>query len=114
MSFDFWLTFWAIASVSRAPASEVDAGLPTNQNTRHPLITASIATTMQRLTGGRFTLGLGRGVDAVFGAYGLPPITSAPMVDFVGLLRRLLARRGHLRRRRPRRGVPDTPPRCSF
>src|SRR5271166_5844332 len=26
----------------------------TNQNTRHPLITASMATTMHRLTGGRF------------------------------------------------------------
>ncbi len=61
----------------------------TNQNTRHPLITASMATTMHRLTGGRFTLGLGRGVDAVFGAFGLPRITTAQMEDFVGLLRRL-------------------------
>lgn len=61
----------------------------TNQNTRHPLITASIATTMHRLTGGRFTLGLGRGVEAVFGAYGLPSITTAQMEDFVGLLKRL-------------------------
>ena len=61
----------------------------TNQNTRHPLITASMATTMHRLTGGRFTLGLGRGVDAVFGAYGLSTITTAQMEDFAGLLRRL-------------------------
>ena len=61
----------------------------TNQNTRHPLITASMATTMHRLTGGRFTLGLGRGVDAVFGAYGLPKITTAQIEDFAGLLRRL-------------------------
>jgi 5,10-methylenetetrahydromethanopterin reductase len=61
----------------------------TNQNTRHPLITASAATTMHRLTDGRFTLGLGRGVDAVFGAYGLPRITTAQIEDFVGLLRRL-------------------------
>jgi len=61
----------------------------TNQNTRHPLITASMATTMHRLTGGRFTLGLGRGVDAVFGAFGLPRITTAQMEDFVDLLRRL-------------------------
>jgi 5,10-methylenetetrahydromethanopterin reductase len=61
----------------------------TNQNTRHPLITASMATTMHRLTGGRFTLGLGRGVDALFGAYGLPKITTAQIEDFAGLLRRL-------------------------
>ena len=36
----------------------------TNHNTRHPMVTASYATTMHRLTGGRFTLGLGRGIDA--------------------------------------------------
>src|SRR4051794_6393441 len=61
----------------------------TNQNTRHPLITASFATTMHRLTGGRFTLGLGRGIDAMFGAYGLPSITTAQMEDFVGLMPRM-------------------------
>jgi 5,10-methylenetetrahydromethanopterin reductase len=61
----------------------------TNQNTRHPLITASMATTMHRLTGGRYTLGLGRGVDALFGAYGLPKITTAQIEDFAGIMRRL-------------------------
>ena len=61
----------------------------TNHNTRHPLITASYATTMHRLTGGRFTLGLGRGVDALFSAYGLPKITTAQLEDIAGLLRRL-------------------------
>ena len=35
----------------------------TNPNTRHPLITGSWATTMHRLSGGRFTLGIGRGID---------------------------------------------------
>jgi probable F420-dependent oxidoreductase len=44
---------------------------------------------MHRLTGGRFTLGLGRGVDAVFSAYGLPKITTAQMEDIAQLLRRL-------------------------
>ncbi len=61
----------------------------TNHNTRHPLITGSFATTMHRLSGGRFTLGLGRGIDAMFGAYGLPKITTAQMEDMAGLLRRL-------------------------
>ena len=32
----------------------------TNHNTRHPMVTASYATTMHRLTDGRFTLGLGK------------------------------------------------------
>jgi probable F420-dependent oxidoreductase len=61
----------------------------TNHNTRHPLITGSYATTMHRLSGGRFTLGIGRGIDALFGAYGLPKITTAQMEDFAGLMRRL-------------------------
>ena len=61
----------------------------TNHNTRHPIVTASYATTMHRLTGGRFTLGLGRGMDRMFDAFGLPRITTAQMEDFAGLMRRL-------------------------
>ncbi|MFM8530145.1 MAG: LLM class flavin-dependent oxidoreductase, partial [Ilumatobacteraceae bacterium] len=53
----------------------------TNHNTRHPMVTASYCTTMHRLTNGRFALGLGRGMDAVFKAYGLPTITTAQMED---------------------------------
>lgn len=61
----------------------------TNHNTRHPLVTATVATTMHRMTGGRFALGLGRGFDGVFRGMGLPPITFAQMEDFCGLMRRL-------------------------
>ncbi|MEY4361230.1 MAG: hypothetical protein RL391_536 [Actinomycetota bacterium] len=61
----------------------------TNHNTRHPLVTASYATTMHRLTEGRFCLGLGRGIAPLFSAYGLPKITTAQMEDFAGLMRRL-------------------------
>lgn len=61
----------------------------TNHNTRHPMVTAAHAMTMHKLTGGRFSLGLGRGVDRAFKAYGLPKITTAQMEDFVGLMRRL-------------------------
>ena len=61
----------------------------TNHNTRHPIVTASWATTMHRLTGGRFTLGLGRGIDRMFDAFGMPRITTAQLEDIAGLLRRL-------------------------
>lgn len=61
----------------------------TNHNLRHPVVTASFATTMHRLTGGRFTLGLGRGFDRMFDAFGLPRITTAQVEDFVNLTRRL-------------------------
>jgi probable F420-dependent oxidoreductase len=61
----------------------------TNHNTRHPVVTASYATTMHRLTGGRFALGLGRGMDRMFDAFGLPRITTAQLDDIAGLMRRL-------------------------
>lgn len=61
----------------------------TNHNTRHPVVTASYATTMHRLTDGRFVLGLGRGMDRMFDAFGLPRITTAQLEDIAGLLRRL-------------------------
>jgi probable F420-dependent oxidoreductase len=63
----------------------------TNHSTRHPLITASYATTMHRLTRGRFTLGIGRGVAPMFKAAGIPLITTAQMEDFAGVMRRLFA-----------------------
>jgi 5,10-methylenetetrahydromethanopterin reductase len=61
----------------------------TNHNTRHPMVTASYATTMHRLSGGRFTLGLGRGIAPMFDAFGIPRITTAQLEDIVGILRRL-------------------------
>jgi 5,10-methylenetetrahydromethanopterin reductase len=61
----------------------------TNPNTRHPMVTATFATTMHRLTGGRFALGLGRGFDPMFQAMGLQPVTSAQIEDVAGILRRL-------------------------
>ena len=61
----------------------------TNHNTRHPLITGSWATTMHRLSGGRFTLGIGRGIAAIYGAFGIPAVTTAQMADFAQVMRRL-------------------------
>jgi probable F420-dependent oxidoreductase len=80
-------------TLSGAAAAVTDrlriATAATNHNTRHPLVTASYATTMHRMTSGRFTLGLGRGIAPLFDAYGIPRITTAQMEDFVGLMRRL-------------------------
>ncbi len=61
----------------------------TNHFTRHPMVTASYATTMHRLTNGRFTLGLGRGIGPLTAALGYPPVTTAQLEDFAGLMRRL-------------------------
>ncbi|HEX7353894.1 MAG TPA: TIGR03857 family LLM class F420-dependent oxidoreductase [Mycobacteriales bacterium] len=81
------------ASLSGAVAAVSDeiaiATATTNPNTRHPLITASYATTMHRLSQGRFTLGLGRGVKPLMDAVGLPAVTTAYLEDFAGVMRRL-------------------------
>lgn len=61
----------------------------TNHNTRHPMVTAGYARTMQSLTGGRFVLGIGRGIPLMQDAFGIPRITTAQMEDFVDLMRRL-------------------------
>ncbi|MEU5879943.1 TIGR03857 family LLM class F420-dependent oxidoreductase [Spirillospora sp. NPDC047279] len=61
----------------------------TNHNTRHPLVTATLATTMHRLSGGRFALGLGRGFDMLFDVMGLPRVTQDGLDDFIGIMRRL-------------------------
>ena len=61
----------------------------TNHNTRHPLVTATFATTMHRLTGGRFALGLGRGFDGLFRSMGLEPIRKAQIQDAVTIFRQL-------------------------
>lgn len=61
----------------------------TNHNTRHPVVTAAYATTMHFLTGGRFSLGLGRGIDLMFDAFGLPRIKTAQLEDFAAVARRL-------------------------
>lgn len=61
----------------------------TNTPTRHPLVTAAWATTMHRLTRGRFALGIGRGIAPLTDIMGIPRITMAQMEDAVGLYRRL-------------------------
>jgi len=79
-----------LSGAAGAVSAEIDIiTAATNHNTRHPIVTASYATTMHRLTGGRFSLGIGRGIAPMFKAFGIPPITTAQMEDFALLMRRL-------------------------
>ncbi len=61
----------------------------TNHNTRHPLITATFGMTMHKMSGGRFSLGLGRGFTGLFKAMGLSPITGAQLEAAADIFRRL-------------------------
>src|SRR6516162_4127536 len=80
----------AISAAACAVTSRMQiATAATNHNTRHPLITASWATTLHRLSGGRFLLGIGRGVPGLYETFGIPRITTAQMEDFAQTMRRL-------------------------
>lgn len=61
----------------------------TNLTTRHPVVLAAHATTMHRLTGGRYMLGLGRGIVPQMRGMGLGTTTTAELEEGVALLRRL-------------------------
>jgi probable F420-dependent oxidoreductase len=61
----------------------------THLQARHPALLASLAMTAQALSGGRFVLGVGRSVDAMWAAVGLPRSTNASIVDHADIFRRL-------------------------
>jgi 5,10-methylenetetrahydromethanopterin reductase len=65
------------------------ANAATNHATRHPVVTATMATTLHRLSGGRYCLGLGRGFDALFDLFGVKRITNAQIIDAIELYRKL-------------------------
>jgi len=61
----------------------------TNINTRHPLLTASMGTTVHRLSQGRFALGVARGVGIRNEMMmGMEKITNAHLRDFDDLMKK--------------------------
>nr|WP_301539778.1 TIGR03857 family LLM class F420-dependent oxidoreductase [Nocardioides sp. zg-DK7169] len=79
-----------LAGAAVAASERIGIGTAaTNHNTRHPLVTATMATTLHRMSRGRYALGLGRGFDLLFDVMGLPRVTSAQLADAVGIYRRL-------------------------
>jgi len=80
----------ALSGAACAVTSSLRVALATtNHNLRHPIVFASWATTLHRLSRGRFMPGIGRGIAPLQQAFGIPPITTAQMEDFVGIMRRL-------------------------
>ena len=61
----------------------------TNLNTRHPMVLATMCASLHYLSGGRFDLGLARGVDIRNQLMGLGSVSNAMMVEGLDLLRRL-------------------------
>lgn len=80
----------ALTGAAAAVSSEVGIATGvTNHPTRHPIVTAAWATTLHRMTGGRFALGLGRGIAPQVDAFGMGRSTMASMEDAIGIYRRL-------------------------
>lgn len=61
----------------------------TNIDTRHPLVTATMAATAHKLSHERFALGLARGVAVRSMMMGLPDVTNAELGRFVTTMRKL-------------------------
>jgi probable F420-dependent oxidoreductase len=82
----------ALSGAAAAVTSKIWIGTGvTNVDTRHPLVLASLATTVSRLSGGRFALGVGRGIGVRSSMMGLTPVSNRRLADFAALMRRLWA-----------------------
>lgn len=80
----------ALCGAAAAVTREIWIGTGvTNIDTRHPLLSASLATTLWRLSGGRFAFGVGRGIGVRSGMLGLAPVRNAQLSEFAALMRRL-------------------------
>jgi len=61
----------------------------TNLHTRHPLVLATMGASLHYLSGGRFEMGLARGVGIRNDLMGLKPVSNAQLAEGVELLRAL-------------------------
>ena len=83
---DFGVLAGAFGQVTRTIG--IGAGI-THFQSRHPALLASLAMTAQSLSEGRLVLGIGRSVDKMWRAVGLPVSTRAAIVDSADIFRRL-------------------------
>jgi 5,10-methylenetetrahydromethanopterin reductase len=61
----------------------------TNIHTRHPLVLATMCSSLHHMSNGRFELGLARGVGIRNQLMGLENVTNAQLLEGIGLLRKL-------------------------
>jgi probable F420-dependent oxidoreductase len=61
----------------------------TNVHTRHPMVLATMASSLHYLSGGRFELGLSRGVNIRNQLMGLDKVSNQQLVDSINILRQL-------------------------
>ncbi len=79
-----------LAGAAGAVSKDIFIGTgATNINTRHPMVIASLATTMHRLTHGRFALGVARGVGVRSDLMGIGRVNNQLLRDFADMMRTL-------------------------
>jgi len=80
----------AMAGAAAAVTTRLGIGTAaTNYQTRHPVVSATMAATLHRMSEGRYCFGLGRGVDFLWDMYGLDRVTNAGLKDAAEVLRKL-------------------------
>ena len=62
----------------------------TNANTRHPMYTAALCSSMNRMSRGRFALGLGKGNAHMMKRWGMKPVTFEHEREYYEVIKRLL------------------------
>ena len=78
------------ALTQRTGRVKLVAGM-THFGTRHPIVLAGMASTLQALSGNRFVLGFGRSVAFIWKNLGIPVPVNAAMADYAKILRSLWA-----------------------
>lgn len=78
------------ALTQRTARVKLVAGM-THFGTRHPIVLAGMASTLQALSGNRFILGFGRSVSSIWKNLGIPVPVNAAMADYARILRSLWA-----------------------
>ena len=63
----------------------------TNANTRHPMYTAALCSSMNRMSRGRFALGLGKGNAHMMKRWGMKPVTFQHEREYYEVIRRMLS-----------------------
>src|SRR5882757_482116 len=78
------------ALTQRTSEVRLVAGM-THFGTRHPIVLAGMAATLQALSGGRFVLGFARSITHLWKGLGIKPPTNEYMGEYVKILRALWA-----------------------
>jgi 5,10-methylenetetrahydromethanopterin reductase len=78
------------ALTQRTSAVRLVAGM-THFGTRHPIVIAGMAATLQALSGDRFVLGFARSILALWKGLGIKPPTNESMGEYLKILRALWA-----------------------